>query len=187
MPFIQTEALPSQRDQVDAGRGTDQEQRLDLLLTVAAHTRSAGSNPPISPAWCIAPTSPLDRMALRSPRQPIARGARATMTTDLLLVLVLILVNGLFAVSEIAIVSSRHGRHRDTLTDARYGLAAERSGAAALPHARWTRDAGLGRVPKIGDVFEKGHFQFEIVDMDGNRVDRVLVSRVSRSGEGSLP
>jgi putative hemolysin len=45
----------------------------------------------------------------------------------------------------------------------------------------------LRRVPKIGDVFEKSHFQFEIVDRDGNRVDRVLVSRVSRSGEGSSP
>jgi len=35
----------------------------------------------------------------------------------------------------------------------------------------------LGRVPKTGDVFERGDFRFEIVDMDGNRVDRVLVSR----------
>jgi putative hemolysin len=34
----------------------------------------------------------------------------------------------------------------------------------------------LGRVPKIGDVFDRGNFRFEIVDMDGNRVDRVLVS-----------
>ena len=35
----------------------------------------------------------------------------------------------------------------------------------------------LGRVPKTGDVFEKVDYRFEIVDMDGNRVDRVLVSR----------
>jgi putative hemolysin len=34
---------------------------------------------------------------------------------------------------------------------------------------------GLGRVPRTGDVFEKGGYRFEIVDMDGNRVDRVLV------------
>jgi hypothetical protein len=26
-------------------------------------------------------------------------------------------------------------------------------------------------------VFEKGEHRFEVVDMDGNRVDRVLVSR----------
>jgi magnesium and cobalt exporter, CNNM family len=36
----------------------------------------------------------------------------------------------------------------------------------------------LGRVPRTGDVFERGSYRFEIVDMDGNRVDRLLVSRV---------
>jgi putative hemolysin len=36
----------------------------------------------------------------------------------------------------------------------------------------------LGRVPKTGDVFERGGHRFEIVDMDGNRVDRVLISRI---------
>jgi putative hemolysin len=36
----------------------------------------------------------------------------------------------------------------------------------------------LGRVPRTGDVFERGNYRFEIVDMDGNRVDRLLVSRV---------
>jgi putative hemolysin len=35
----------------------------------------------------------------------------------------------------------------------------------------------LGRVPRTGDVFVRGDYRFEIVDMDGNRVDRVLVSR----------
>jgi putative hemolysin len=40
----------------------------------------------------------------------------------------------------------------------------------------------LGRVPKTGDVFERDAFRFEIMDMDGNRVDRVLVSR---SGAGT--
>jgi putative hemolysin len=35
----------------------------------------------------------------------------------------------------------------------------------------------LGRVPKIGDAFERGGYRFEVVDMDGNRVDRVLVSQ----------
>lgn len=34
----------------------------------------------------------------------------------------------------------------------------------------------LGRVPRTGDIFQRSGFQFEIVDMDGNRVDRVLVS-----------
>jgi putative hemolysin len=36
----------------------------------------------------------------------------------------------------------------------------------------------LGRVPRTGDVFERADYRFEIVDMDGNRVDRVLVSRI---------
>lgn len=36
----------------------------------------------------------------------------------------------------------------------------------------------LGRVPRTGDVFQRGDYRFEIVDMDGNRVDRVLVSHV---------
>jgi len=35
----------------------------------------------------------------------------------------------------------------------------------------------LGRVPRTGDTFERGGYRFEIVDMDGHRVDRVLVSR----------
>jgi putative hemolysin len=37
----------------------------------------------------------------------------------------------------------------------------------------------LRRVPRTGDVFERGHHRFEIVDMDGNRVDRVLVTRLT--------
>ena len=35
----------------------------------------------------------------------------------------------------------------------------------------------LGRIPRTGDVFERDGFRFEVVDMDGNRVDRVLVSQ----------
>jgi putative hemolysin len=36
----------------------------------------------------------------------------------------------------------------------------------------------LGRIPKTGDVFERGDHKFEVVDMDVNRVDRVLISRI---------
>jgi len=35
----------------------------------------------------------------------------------------------------------------------------------------------LGRVPRTGEVFERGGYRFEIVDMDANRVDHLLVSR----------
>jgi putative hemolysin len=37
----------------------------------------------------------------------------------------------------------------------------------------------LGEVPKTADRFERGGFVFEIVDMDGNRVDKVLVSPIA--------
>jgi magnesium and cobalt exporter, CNNM family len=41
----------------------------------------------------------------------------------------------------------------------------------------------LGRVPRTGDVFERGDYRFEVVDMDGNRVDRILASRKSPPAE----
>ncbi|MBI3899916.1 MAG: hypothetical protein HY308_16710 [Gammaproteobacteria bacterium] len=36
--------------------------------------------------------------------------------------------------------------------------------------------AHLDRVPQIGDHFEWGSWRFDIVDMDGTRVDRVLAT-----------
>ncbi|HTU99804.1 MAG TPA: hemolysin family protein [Luteitalea sp.] len=40
----------------------------------------------------------------------------------------------------------------------------------------------LGRVPRTGDQFERAGARFEIVDMDGHRVDRVLVTRLGTIG-----
>lgn len=37
----------------------------------------------------------------------------------------------------------------------------------------------LGRIPKTGAIFEWDHWRFEVVDMDGHRVDRVLVTDIS--------
>lgn len=34
----------------------------------------------------------------------------------------------------------------------------------------------LGTIPKVGQSFEWDRFRFEVVDMDGRRVDRVLVT-----------
>ena len=34
----------------------------------------------------------------------------------------------------------------------------------------------IGRIPRTGDTFTLGPFRFEVVDMDGHRVDRVMVS-----------
>jgi putative hemolysin len=36
----------------------------------------------------------------------------------------------------------------------------------------------MGRVPVSGDVFETNGYRFEVVDMDGKRVDKVLVSQL---------
>lgn len=36
----------------------------------------------------------------------------------------------------------------------------------------------LGRIPVTGDHFHWDCFRFEIIDMDGNRIDKVLVSRI---------
>ena len=38
--------------------------------------------------------------------------------------------------------------------------------------------ARLGRVPHTADAFEHGDLRFEVVDMDGRRVDKVMVTRV---------
>jgi putative hemolysin len=43
--------------------------------------------------------------------------------------------------------------------------------------------ARLGRVPKAADIFEWGGMRFEVVDMDGRRIDKVLVTR--KPGQGS--
>jgi putative hemolysin len=40
----------------------------------------------------------------------------------------------------------------------------------------------LGRIPAAGDRFEWGGFSFEVLDMDGLRVDKVLVARAGRFG-----
>ena len=44
----------------------------------------------------------------------------------------------------------------------------------------------LKRPPKVGDTFEWSQLKLEIVDMDGPRIDRVLVVRqLSAGGEGA--
>ena len=36
----------------------------------------------------------------------------------------------------------------------------------------------LGRVPQVADHFEWADLRFEVMDMDRNRVDRILVTRL---------
>jgi putative hemolysin len=38
--------------------------------------------------------------------------------------------------------------------------------------------AQLGRIPEAGSHFEWGQHHFEVMDMDGNRIDKVLVARL---------
>ena len=35
----------------------------------------------------------------------------------------------------------------------------------------------LGRIPKAGDTFKEREFHFEIVDLDGRRIDKLIVTR----------
>jgi putative hemolysin len=42
-----------------------------------------------------------------------------------------------------------------------------------------------GKIPKAGDHFIWQDFRFEVVDMDGKRIDKVLVSRVPPSGDAA--
>jgi putative hemolysin len=35
----------------------------------------------------------------------------------------------------------------------------------------------LGYIPKAADIVDWEHFRFEVMDMDGNRIDRIMVSR----------
>ncbi len=42
----------------------------------------------------------------------------------------------------------------------------------------------LGRVPAEGDRFEWEGYSFEVMDMDGRRVDKVLVASTRDAGEG---
>jgi putative hemolysin len=45
----------------------------------------------------------------------------------------------------------------------------------------------LGRVPVAGDRFERGGHSFEVVDMDGWRVDKVLVAPIRQAGAEEAP
>ncbi|WP_377848982.1 hemolysin family protein [Bosea sp. UC22_33] len=38
--------------------------------------------------------------------------------------------------------------------------------------------AELNHLPNVGESFDKGHWRFEVVDLDGRRIDKILVSRI---------
>jgi putative hemolysin len=41
----------------------------------------------------------------------------------------------------------------------------------------------LGRIPSASDHFELADWRFEVVDMDGNRVDKVLIAKREHGSE----
>jgi putative hemolysin len=43
----------------------------------------------------------------------------------------------------------------------------------------------LGRVPQVADRFEWSGLSFEVVDMDRNRVDKLLVTRLPQTSAGA--
>lgn len=44
----------------------------------------------------------------------------------------------------------------------------------------------MGRIPASGDSFEAGGLRFEVMDMDGNRIDKVLVAHVGTENHATL-
>jgi putative hemolysin len=38
--------------------------------------------------------------------------------------------------------------------------------------------AELNHLPAIGEQFERGKWKFEVLDLDGRRIDKVLVTRI---------
>jgi putative hemolysin len=59
----------------------------------------------------------------------------------------------------------------------------DREFATAAGYVLWV----LKRLPKEGEHFTDQGWRFEIVDMDGLKIDKLLVSAIASSGEKSLP
>lgn len=47
--------------------------------------------------------------------------------------------------------------------------------------------ANLEDMPKEGDTFDFGGWRFEVIDMDGQRIDKVLISRTGEAGAEAQP
>ncbi len=59
----------------------------------------------------------------------------------------------------------------------------EKLGVPVDPNANYETVAGLvlntlNRLPAVGECFEQGNFRFEVIDLDGRRIDKLLVSRI---------
>jgi len=66
----------------------------------------------------------------------------------------------------------------------------ETIGVAQLPHedqddfrtAAGMMIAHFGRIPKVGEHFEAGGMRYEVVDLDGARIDKLLIDRLTDGG-----
>jgi putative hemolysin len=76
---------------------------------------------------------------------------------------------------------SWHGRLAPVRTDFRTRFACRifRGGGRSLPRVGGLVMSALRRIPREGDAFETSGVRLEVVDMDGRRVDKVLVTRVT--------
>jgi magnesium and cobalt exporter, CNNM family len=46
--------------------------------------------------------------------------------------------------------------------------------------------AGFGHLPKIGESFDAHGWRFEVVDLDGRRIDKILATRVAAGRRRAL-
>lgn len=79
------------------------------------------------------------------------------------------LVDGKIAVDELMLHAGLEGVHPDDSYDTLAGL--------LLYH--------LNRTPHEGDVVEKFNYRFEVMDMDGKRVDKVLITKFMDTPESN--
>ena len=36
----------------------------------------------------------------------------------------------------------------------------------------------MQRLPQVGEAFDKGGWRFEVIDLDGRRIDKILATRI---------
>jgi putative hemolysin len=47
--------------------------------------------------------------------------------------------------------------------------------------------ARFGRIPAVGEFFQWNRWRFEVVDLDGARIDRLLVTALPAAGDQGDP
>jgi putative hemolysin len=68
----------------------------------------------------------------------------------------------------------------------------DRIGMSIPPTREYQTVAGfvldrLGRIPKAGDFFREREFHFEVVDLDGRRIDKLIVTRTIHTKRRAVP